>query len=85
MTNLDLSKTRIESIGKHLPETLEETKHRNTVKETTSGMKTLLGQISSGTTEKIRAERQARKKQTKEVCFIIAVIIAIGTAVLFLL
>jgi hypothetical protein len=79
MANLDLSKHRIRNVGKHLPGGPRTKKLRNTLRETVSGMKTLLGQLPQSGTEKIRAERKAAKKKLAvTVCAVLAVLTAAG-------
>ena len=62
MANLDLSRHRVKNAAKQV-DAPQVYKFRKTVKQTVSGMKTLIGQLSLGSTAKIREERRAARKR----------------------
>lgn len=80
MANKDLTTARVGNVMRQIPEDQikkRQSKVRNTMKQTFSGMKTLLNQLAQGNTSRLRAE----KKRKRRVVFTISVVLLL---VLFL-
>ncbi|QSH40279.1 hypothetical protein P0136_00495 [Lentisphaerota bacterium ZTH] len=64
MPNIEKTEARVRNVMNSMPKAVlnrRGEKLRSTMKQTFSGMKTLLGQLSQGNTEKIRKQRRRKK------------------------
>ena len=80
MGNKDLTEVRVRNVMKQIPKEQVARRHskvRNTMKQTFSGMKTLLGQLAQGNTNRIRAERRRKRRIILTAAIFLLVIIAI--------
>jgi hypothetical protein len=80
MGNKDLTEARVRNVMKQIPKeqiAKRQSKVRNTMKQTFSGMKTLLGQLAQGNTNRIRAERRRKRRLVLTIAISILLLIAI--------
>ena len=79
MSNKEVTQLRVKNVLQHVPTSAGKVaKVRNTMKRTASGMKTLLNQLSAGSTRELRERRKRRK-------IIIGVTIAAAALLLLIL
>lgn len=80
MRNENLTQNRVRNVMKQIPKAALEKrtgKVRNTLKQTFTGMKTLLGQLQQGSTDKLRAKKNRKKRVNMIVAILAAVLLLI--------
>ncbi|MCP3966494.1 MAG: hypothetical protein GY750_03080 [Lentisphaerae bacterium] len=88
MRNIDETDARVRNVMNSMPKSVlnrRGEKVRNTMKQTFSGMKTLLGQLAQGNTNKIREEQRLRKRKTLIIVSAVILVLIITTVVVIAL
>ncbi len=85
MANINLTTARVGNVMRQIPEEQikkRQSKVRNTMKQTFSGMKTLLNQLALGNTNRLRAEKKRKRRIVFTVSIILLFVLALVIGVI---